>query len=85
MGLKEIRSFDYAVLLCANLAETRTFYKDVMGFPVETDRENWVSFRVGVTLLTLRTRGRIRREAATGPQRRGPLPCNWPFACHHRP
>ena len=37
--------------------ETRAFYRDVMRFPVETDRENWVSFRVGAALLTLRPRG----------------------------
>jgi len=56
MGLKDIHSFDYAVLLCRNMAETRRFYEEVMGFPVETDMENWVSFRVGATLLTLRPR-----------------------------
>jgi glyoxylase I family protein len=28
-----------------------------MGFPVEVDLENWVSFKVGATLLTLRPRG----------------------------
>ena len=28
-----------------------------MKFPIETDLENWVSFRVGATLLTLRPRG----------------------------
>jgi catechol 2,3-dioxygenase-like lactoylglutathione lyase family enzyme len=58
MSLKEIRNFDYAILLCSKMKETRAFYKDVMGFPIETDRENWVSFRVGATLLTLRPRGR---------------------------
>jgi glyoxylase I family protein len=36
---------------------TRAFYRDVMKFPIEVDRENWVSFRVGATLLTLRRRG----------------------------
>ncbi len=39
------------------MPETRVFYRDVMGFPIETDLENWVSFRVGATLLTLRPRG----------------------------
>jgi catechol 2,3-dioxygenase-like lactoylglutathione lyase family enzyme len=58
MRLGEIRNFDYAVLLCDRMAETRAFYRDVMQFPIETDRENWVSFRVGATLLTLRPRGR---------------------------
>ena len=57
MSLKDIHNFDYAVLLCRNMAETKAFYQDVMGFPVEVDRPNWVSFRVGATLLTLRPRG----------------------------
>jgi catechol 2,3-dioxygenase-like lactoylglutathione lyase family enzyme len=57
MSIKEIRNFDYAVLLCTKMKETRAFYCDVMGFPIEDDRENWVTFRVGATLLTLRPRG----------------------------
>lgn len=57
MSLSEIRNFDYAVLMCSRMEETRAFYRDVMGFAVETDRGNWVSFRVGATLLTLRPRG----------------------------
>ena len=58
MSLGGISNFDYAVLLCDKIEETRAFYRDVMGFPVETDRSTWVSFRVGATLLTLRPRGR---------------------------
>jgi glyoxylase I family protein len=57
MSLEDIRNFDYVVLLCRNMAETKAFYQDVMGFPVEVDRPTWVSFRVGATLLTLRPRG----------------------------
>jgi catechol 2,3-dioxygenase-like lactoylglutathione lyase family enzyme len=57
VSLSEIHTFDYTVLLCSKLAATRAFYRDVMKFPVETDRENWVSFRVGATLLALRPRG----------------------------
>jgi catechol 2,3-dioxygenase-like lactoylglutathione lyase family enzyme len=57
VGLGEIRNFDYAILLCDRMEETRAFYRDVMGFPIETDRGNWVSFRIGATLLTLRRRG----------------------------
>ena len=58
MSLGEIRSFDYAVLLCDDMARTRAFYRDVMGSTIEVDRENWISFRVGATLLTLRPRGK---------------------------
>lgn len=57
MSLKEIRNFDSIILLCQNMKDTRLFYKDVMGFPLEFDSDNWVSFRVGSTLLTLRPRG----------------------------
>jgi len=58
MSLKAIHNFDYVILLCRKMAETRAFYQNVMGFPIELDLEDWVSFRVGATLLTLRPRGR---------------------------
>ncbi|AVO46832.1 VOC family protein [Phreatobacter cathodiphilus] len=57
MSLSAIRNLDHTVLLCTRLAETRAFYRDVMGFPIETDLPTWVSFRVGSALLSLRPRG----------------------------
>ena len=57
MSIKEIHNLDYMILLCRKMKEMKAFYKDVMGFPIELDLENWVSFRVGATLLTLRPRG----------------------------
>ena len=57
MSIKEIRNLDYTILPCKKLRETRAFYKDVMGFPIEHDLENWISFRIGATLLALRRRG----------------------------
>ncbi len=57
MGLKDIGNLDYAILLCRTMEETKAFYKDVLGFPIEHDLPRWVSFRVGTTLLTLRPRG----------------------------
>ncbi len=57
MPLGGITNLDYTVLLCTNLPETRAFYRDVMQFPIETDQPNWVSFRIGAALLTLRPRG----------------------------
>lgn len=56
-SLGSIRNLDYTILLCNRMGETRAFYRDVMRFPIETDLENWVSFRVGGVLLTLRPRG----------------------------
>ncbi|MGX9962221.1 VOC family protein [Roseomonas sp. F4] len=57
MSLSSIRNLDHTVLLCRRMAEMRAFYRDVMGFPIEEDRPNWVSFRLGATLLSLRPRG----------------------------
>ncbi len=57
LNLGEIEKLDYTVILCSKMQDTQAFYSDVMGFPVVEDRENWVSFRVGSTLLTLRPRG----------------------------
>ncbi len=57
MSIGGIQNLDYTVILCTRLAETRAFYRDVMGFQIEADLERWVSFRVGATLLTLRPRG----------------------------
>ncbi len=32
MSLSAIHNLDYAILLCSKMAETRAFYRDVMGF-----------------------------------------------------
>jgi glyoxylase I family protein len=57
VSLGGIRNLDHTILLCNKIDETRAFYRDIMMFPIETDLENWVSFRVGAALLTLRPRG----------------------------
>ena len=41
---QHLTNLDYTVLLCNKMEETRAFYRDVMQFPIETDRPNWVSF-----------------------------------------
>jgi len=57
VSLGGIGNLDYTILLCSKMEETRAFYRDIMQFPIETDQKNWVSFRVGSSLLTLRPRG----------------------------
>lgn len=56
-ALAAVTNFDYAILLCTKMKESRTFYRDVLEFPIELDLEQWVSFRVGSGILTLRPRG----------------------------
>ena len=67
MGFSSIRNIDYVVLLCGHMEKTRAFYRDVMKFPLETDQKNWVSFRVGSGLLTLRPRGPLGTWHNDGP------------------
>ncbi len=57
MTIAAIRNLDHTVLICTRMDATRAFYRDVMQFPIEIDVPNWVSFRVGSTLLSLRPRG----------------------------
>ena len=52
-----LRTLDYTVLICRDLAGTVAFYRDVLGLPVETERERWVELRMGSTILALRSRG----------------------------
>ena len=60
MAIGTISNLDYVILLCERLAQTREFYLNVMKFSLEIDQPNWVSFRVGSGLLTLRPRGPFR-------------------------
>lgn len=56
--LMNIRSLDYVVLLCEDMERMRTFYHEVLGFPIYRDWDGWLEMRVGAVLLTLRRRGR---------------------------
>lgn len=51
-------SLDYIILLCEDLARMKTFYHEVLGFPIERDWDDWIEMRAGAALLTLRRRGR---------------------------
>jgi glyoxylase I family protein len=58
MTLSAIRSVDYVVLLCDDLAGMRRFYEGTLGLPVHVDQPGWLELRVGETILALRPRGR---------------------------
>ena len=58
-GFKAIRSLDYVILLCDDLAKMKAFYQGLFEFQVEEDfPERMVFFRVGTLFLGLRKRGR---------------------------
>lgn len=56
--LKNIRTLDYVILLCEDISSMKSFYHELLGFPIWNDQEEWVEMNVGATLLTLRKRGR---------------------------
>lgn len=86
LGLDAIHTLDYTVISCIDLAATRAFYRDVMRFPIETDRETWVNFRVGSTVLALAHRPAPPEPAEIPPSPRLQLAFRVPpaelDACH---
>jgi catechol 2,3-dioxygenase-like lactoylglutathione lyase family enzyme len=53
-----LQSLDYVILLCENLPAMKTFYHEVLCFPIERDWGDWIELRAGTILLTLRRRDR---------------------------
>ncbi|WP_299778433.1 VOC family protein [uncultured Roseobacter sp.] len=67
-GFKAIRSLDYVILLCDDLAKMKAFYQRLFEFQVEEDfSECMVFFRVGTLFLGLRTRGRAYDGPSVAP------------------
>ncbi len=58
-GLGAIRSIDYTILLCEDIASMNRFYADVMGFVIGNEVPGkWVEFHIGSQVLALRLRSR---------------------------
>ena len=51
MTLSRIRAIDYSVLYVRDMAAMRSFYADVMRFPLErTLGEGWIEYRIGANI-----------------------------------
>jgi catechol 2,3-dioxygenase-like lactoylglutathione lyase family enzyme len=90
MAIGGVRAVDYTVLLCSDLQTTKAFYRDVMGFDIETERDSWVDFRVGDQRLSLRPRGvsalnddGIRERGSAGVQLAFMVDLTEIDRCHH--
>lgn len=57
-GIGAIRSMDYVIVLCDDLARMKRFYTDIFNFRIEEESKHWIAFRVGTLFLGLRPRGR---------------------------
>ena len=66
-GFGAIRSLDYVILLCDDLAKMKEFYERLFAFQIEEDVPGrMVFFRVGTLFLGLRKRGRAY-DGPSGP------------------
>lgn len=57
-GLASIRQLDFTVIFARNLTRMRSFYADVLRFPIHNELgTQWIEFRVGSNVLALTERG----------------------------
>ena len=57
-ALVPIRQLEYTILFARNLPRMREFYERTMKFPIDHELgPQWISYRIGNTLLTLTERG----------------------------
>jgi catechol 2,3-dioxygenase-like lactoylglutathione lyase family enzyme len=71
--LTAVTALSYAIVLCDDIARMKAFYRDLFGFPVESESETTLAFRAGGVILSLRERtrpydGRGARGVAPGVQ-----------------
>ncbi len=57
-GFGAIRSLDYVIVPCDDLAAMRRFYTEVLRFTILDEDQDWVGLQVGSLFLGLRPRGR---------------------------
>lgn len=64
--LRAIRNMDYVIVFARNMKSMRSFYADIMQFPVYRDvHPSWIEYRVGGTLLALTERGFVFNDEVT--------------------
>ena len=65
-ALRAIRNMDYVIVFARDMAVMRTFYAEILQFPVYRDvHPSWIEYRVGGTLLALTGRGFVFNDAPT--------------------
>lgn len=56
--LAAVTELSYAIVLCDDIARMKAFYRDLFGFPVDSEAETTLAFRAGGVILSLRQRTR---------------------------
>src|SRR4029079_553926 len=61
-----IRTIDYTVILVRDMAAMRSFYEEVLRFPMTRELSaGWVEYQIGGTTLALSRPGRTAKDAPT--------------------
>lgn len=67
-ALDAIRQIDYTVIFARDMAAMRTFYENVLQFPIYQELgPQWVAYHVGSNVLALTERGMMFTDAPTPP------------------
>ena len=65
-ALSAIRQLDYTVIFARDFQRMRTFYENVMRFPVHQELgPSWIAYRVGSNVLALTERGLMFQDPPT--------------------
>lgn len=65
-AFRAIRAIDYTVIFVRDMAAMRSFYEDVLGFPLVRELSpGWIEYRVGGNTLTLARPSRTAADAPT--------------------
>lgn len=56
--LTAVQQLNYVIVLCDDLVRMKAFYRDLLGFPVDSESETSLALRAGSILLGLRQRTR---------------------------
>ncbi len=67
-ALSQIRAIDYTIIFARNMSAMRSFYEQVMNFPLhKTLGPQWIEYRVGSQILALTAHGMMWNDEPTAP------------------
>ena len=69
--LESVQQLSYVIVLCDDLDRMKAFYRDLFGFPVNSESQTGMSFRAGSVILGVRKRTRSYDGHGGGPDSPG--------------
>ena len=69
--LTPVKQLGYAIVLCDDIDRMKAFYRDLFPFPIDSESDETLAFRVGSTMIGLRKRTRGYDGHGGGPESPG--------------